>query len=544
MRHTTSIHSWRLRAGVLGSAVLAVLVLGVLAPAHAADPKYRNDIRNARGYLLRGSSDQALRVYEEILAAHPGDEQATTGKAEVLILLGRLDEADAWIEQALKTVEPKVNLYRKRVDLRRSQGRSEDAFSDAIHVLLENDGLAPWVLQEARVLLSEGLSPAAASRRAEEAQKKNPGNPSLAVLTAVTVALDQRQDEALALMLAFDNQKHRQGQAVLSYAEEILALGDREHALSALLTAADAAEKSSRRTTILFKVSDLLEEDHRYHESLLQLDMIAKEREGTSAAGKALIRSADIYQNHLNDPAGALTVYEKLQNDPSVGHNRPEMLLQMGDCYVKLGRFDRAATVYHSVIPEAIDPEHAERAAFREAEVAFFRGDADSALSLYQTMAEAYPRSLITDDAAGRYILLNSYQSLGGGQAMSLMGRMEWARSIGDSATVDSTAGLLIQWYPESEIAAEAWLALADLAEIAGQHDLALARLEHVVTDHAGDRRAPIALRAQGNILFRELNRSQEALEKYERILTDYPESVVAGEVRRLVEGIRRGQKS
>jgi len=529
--------------GLAGLLFVGVL-LGAAVSAQAADPQYRNNMRMARRNLMRGQSSEAALLYERILGQHPWDEAASSGYAQALMQMDKLDEADVFLTEALKHVEPKVTLYRKRVDLRRKQDRPGDAFADALEVMALNDGLAPWVFQATRDLLGEGLEPSVASGHAEAALARNPDNPNFSVLTSVILALDDRREEAMALIVAVDTQKKRGGQAVMRYAEELLALGDREEAEAAMIVAADRAGKPGRRSQFLFKLADLVEEDGRYRDALTHLDTIAREREGTSSAGKALIQSAAIYRKHLNDPQGALTVYERLEFDPSLGHYRPEMLLQMGSCYVQLGNFDRADQVFLSVIPEAIDPEHAETAAYRRANVAFYRGDADSALTRYQEMAETYPRSLLTNEAAQRYILLNTYTSLGGGEAMEFFGRMEWGRAVSDSTTVDSTARVLIDRYEKGELAAEAWFALADLAEEAGQHTLAVERLENVVTGHAADRRAPTALRRQGDILQRQLSRTQEALACYESILTEYPDSVEAGEVRRLVVHIRRGLKS
>jgi tetratricopeptide (TPR) repeat protein len=234
----------------------------------------------------------------------------------------------------------------------------------------------------------------------------------------------------------------------------------------------------------------------------------------------------------------------KIKDDPMLGHRRAEMLLQMADCYVRLGELEDASRSYREVLPEAIDPEHAELAAYRLAEVEFFRGDIDSALTLFQDMAEAYPRSLRADDAAGRYILLNKYQSVGGGVALELLGRMEWGRQVGDSAAVDSTATLILENWGGGELGAEAYLGLADIAERSGRYEQALDYLEKLVAAHAGDRRAPTALQRQGDILAGKLHRPEEALRRYEAVLADYPTTVQAGDVRRALERLRRDIKS
>lgn len=548
MKHgsLTAPHPARLLPVLRAAAVVLVLAAGLGIPetAAAADAKYRNQLSSATRHLMRGNYDDAARVFGEILKQHPNDEKASSGFAQALIALDRLDEADAFLEEALARVEPKTDLYRRREELRRLQGRTEDAFSDALAVMASSDGMAPWVYRETRELIGEGLDASRAGAIAERALAERPDDVNFVVLAAVILALDDRFVEGSELLTRIDTQKKQNGAYVMRYGEELAALGYPAAAVDAMMLAAELADAPPRRSQYLFRAADLLEADGRYADALAQLQRIATEREGTSAAGKALTRSAALYQQHLDDPAGALAVYERLRNDPSLGHNRPEMLLHMGDCYTRLGRFDDAARTYNEVLPEALDPEHAESAAYRAAEVAFFRGDADSALTLYQTMAETYMRSLLTDDAASRYILLNSYAKVDGGAAMGLYGRMEWGRAAGDSAAADSTARLIIERYPDMEIAAEAWLALADISAAAGRPVEAVERLDRVVRDFPGNRRAAVALKRQGDLYSLELNDPERALEKYESMLAEYPESVLGAEVRSRVRALRGGLKS
>lgn len=534
--------------GLLAACLLIFgsLILLEAAPpeVEAADAKYRAQIRSARRYLMRGDAEKAAEIYLSILKKHPQDEQAATGYSDALIQNEQYDEAEEFLAEALTTIDPKVNLYRKRETLRRKQGKLELAFSDAIQVMAEHDGMTPWVFKETRELIAEGLDAGKAAKEARDIFEANEDNPSFAILNAAVLALDNKWRDAINLMKKVDESKEQNGQLIKRYAEEMNTLGFKTEAIDALEVAAEVSKKPARRTQILFSMADLLKEESRFEEAIQKLELVSTEREGTSAAGKALIQSAAIYQKHLDDPAGALTVYERLREDPSIGHYRPEMLLEMGDCYMRLGRFPEAATTFEQVLPEALDPEHAERAAIKMADVAFFRGDADSALVLYQDMAEAYSRSLMTDEAAGRYILLNTYASLGGGEALEHLGRMEWGRTVKDSSVVEDSANLLIKRYPSGELAAEAWIALAEIAEGNSDFQTALKHLQKVVTDHAEDRRAPLALRRQGDIYLHKLSDSDLAVEKYQRILTEYPDSVIAGEVRREVEKIRLGLKS
>jgi tetratricopeptide (TPR) repeat protein len=527
--------------------VAAVLLIGVgfgAVPARAADPLYRNQLQTARRTLSRGQFQPAAELFEKLLKSHPLDEAAASGLAEAWIGLERYADADTLIAGALTRVPGKADLYKLRVRLRRAQGRPAEAFQDLVSVLDADADRAPWAFRETRDLLTAGLDPKRALKIAEEARGAHPGGVPFAVLVAFVHSLDGREEEGLRALLADEEGQTLRGKALLLYAEQMLALQREDVAVAALQNAADRIDEAGPRSAVLFKVAEIQEARGLYSEALAVLKRIVDERPGTSSAGKALLASADIYQKFLNDPKGALAVYRQIQDDPIVGHRRPEMLLQMADCYVRLDDLDDAAATYASVIPEAVDPEHAETAAYKLAEVEFFRGNIDSALVLYQDMAERYPRSLLADDAAGHYILLNKHLLVGGGTAVQLLGRMEWGLLAGDSAAVDSCAGLLIENWSGGELAAEAHLGLADLAERSGRYPEAIEHLQKVVIENRGDPRAPVALKRQGDIYVQHLSRPKDAIERYETILTDYPNSVEAGEARRLAENLRRDLKS
>jgi tetratricopeptide (TPR) repeat protein len=524
--------------------VTFVLSVALLTGVWAADAEYVNKMRSASRFLAQGVPDAAAKVLEQVLAKHPADVRASTTYVDALIQMDRLDDAEEFLAGALERVSQKAELYQSRVKLRRAQGRSQDAFVDVIMVMEQNPERASWAYRETKDLLEHGLDFDHAHRVADDSRKDHPQDLSYTVLTAVITAFHQDTEDALRVMIRFDEKNERGGEAVLRFAQEMQAMGDEEIALEGMLAAVERTPKATKRSYILDMVAFIQERQGKYTDALASLALIAQERQGTSASANALLRSAEINQKYLNDPQAALVMYTQIQNDPILGHHRPRMLLQMADCYVRLGEFENASRRYSEVVPEALDPEHAELATLNLAEVEFFRGNPDSALILYQDMAETYPRSLFTDQAAARYIMLNKYQGLGGGDAVTVWGKMEWARLLGDSVQVDTSARKLMDLHPRSELAAEALLALSETADAGGDYLAALAFLDTLLDEHAGDRRAAEALMRQGNILHTKVDRPQEALMRYETILTDHPTSVQAGDARRLVETLRRELKS
>ena len=529
----------RLAAGVL--AAITVIALGTPAPAR--DAETINKLRSAQRYIAQGVPDMAAQLLEQIIQKHPEEFEASEIYLQVLISMDRLDEAEAFWEEAFPRIADPGGMYQARVGLRRAQGRTSEAFDDIIRVLVEDPERATWCFRETQALLDDGADPSRLERSAETARKAHPGEVPFTILSAVVLTDQGRLEDALRLMIDLDRKQGAEGETVLRFALEMQMMGKEDVALEGMLAAVERSTKVTKRSYILNQVADIQERQGKFSEALASLDLIAREREGTAAGANALLRTAEIQQTHLDDPRAALAVYTRIQDDPVLGHHRPRMLLQMADCYVRLGSFEEAAATYRAAIPEALDPEHVELASLRIAEVEFYRGRPDSALALYQEMAQTYPRSLFADQAADRYIMLNRYHQLDP-EGVALWGRMEWGRHVGDSLEVANRAGELLDRDPESEFAAEALIALAGVYEAGGNLLGALEPLDRVVREHPEDRRAPAALMTQGRLLAQSLDRPQEALQKYETVLTDYPTSVEAGDARRLVEALRRDLKS
>lgn len=528
------------------SILLAAGMLYAVVPlpsAVAADAHYVGEMRRANRLLAQGVPDAAVKILESILKRHPADLRASMTYAEALIGMNRLEDADTFLIAALERVTEVADLYRVRVKLRRAQNRPQDAMRDIFLVLKANENRAPWGFREVLEILNDGLDPKFAFKLTEEGRREHSENLNYTILSAVVSVFQQKTEHALRMVIAFDQGSQGEGEIVQRFADAMQSLGLENVALEGLLAAVERTPRPHRRSPIWFKIAGIQERQGKYQDALVSLERISEERKGTAVAGDALLRSARIHQQYLKDPQGALSVYLKIHDDPVLGHHRPEMLLQMADCYLRLGDFENAGIKFRETVPQAFDPEHAELAQLRMADVELFRGNPDSALVLYQNMAQNNPRSLYADQAADRYILLNKYQAMDR-KALELLGKLEWARLRGDSMGVEVAGSGLLSGQAPDEIAAIALLAMAEAAETGGNYTAALHRLDDLANRFRSDRLAPEALMRGGILLQEKLGRAQEALLRYESILTKYPESVQVGDARRLVEKLRRELRS
>jgi len=526
-------------ARIAAFAVLSCLL--VASSAVATDVKYQGDMRLVNRYMAQEQFEAAQQLLEQVLAEHPHDVAASVAYVDALVALHQEQAADAFLTQALTGPGEKTDLYRMREKVRRSQGKLEEAFHDVLLVLASGPDRAPWANRETTELLKAGLEPSKAKKAIESARGEAGASPNLTFLAAVVAVHENHGEDALKLVSSFDADTKQSGEAIYRFAEDMFALGHNDLAQKAIGEALSRATTPARRSELYFRAADMAEAAGKHQEALSYLAKVIVEREGTAAASSAKLKTAEIKDKQLRDPAGALAFYEKIQNDPQLGHYRPTMLMQMADCYLRLGKFDQATATYRSVGSEAFDPEDAELAALRLGEIQFMKGNLDSALTLYQQMADNNPRSRFADQAASRYIMINKYR-MGGGLdgLLKTWGKLEWARLASDSLEVSRAAADLKARDPDGELGAEALLALGEVALAHGNKDGACASLEELVRTYPKDqRRAPEALLRMGEIL-NDQGKRELALSKYESVLTEYPTSVQAGDARRRMEALRR----
>ena len=122
----TSTH----RTWITVTSLVLVVGLSQSVSVLGADAEYVNKMRTASRFLIQGIPDAAAKVLEQVLAKHPGDLRASVTYVDALIQMRRLDDAEAFLEQAFERVDEKADLYRARVKLRRAQGRDRDAFDE------------------------------------------------------------------------------------------------------------------------------------------------------------------------------------------------------------------------------------------------------------------------------------------------------------------------------------------------------------------------------------------------------------------------------
>jgi tetratricopeptide (TPR) repeat protein len=220
------------------------------------------------------------------------------------------------------------------------------------------------------------------------------------------------------------------------------------------------------------------------------------------------------------------------------GKDSRKAVLIKGDCLVILGRFDDAKRTYDLVRPDW-DDFQAQSAYYNLGEIALYEHDLEAALSYFNVTVSEYPGEALANDAVERLILIRGARAGEEGYAPELgvfaeaalserQGEIEEAITLfrraaaaGPSEVRVQSLKNLIRLY----LAADDLEQALDICKIAGE----------TVESHW----SPVALETAGDIYLR-LGMLDDAVNTYENVIVNYPNSVSAGEARRKLDLVRR----
>lgn len=168
-----------------------------------------------------------------------------------------------------------------------------------------------------------------------------------------------------------------------------------------------------------------------------------------------------------------------------------------------------------------------------------FAGDPDSALAVYQRVAEE-PHGRFAGVALERIYLI---EDAGPREGLLPFGRIAYDEWRGERLHAQLLADSLYHTLPHGPLWAQVALTLARLREADAQPAYALEPLLAVADSLPDDRLAPLARQRAGDIYRTQLKDDRRALEQYEECLARYPRAWNAAEVRRQVEQLRRDRR-
>jgi outer membrane protein assembly factor BamD (BamD/ComL family) len=210
--------------------------------------------------------------------------------------------------------------------------------------------------------------------------------------------------------------------------------------------------------------------------------------------------------------------------------------------HLAAGRLAEARTALESALARTRQPIEREVAEFDLVEIMFFEARFDTAASAYRTFAIGHPRGYLTNDAIARMFLLDENSSADE-QALRLYADASREQRIGRGDSAASILRLAVSRYKGSELEDDLRLLHGDVLQRLAPPSAALEEYRTIADTMADSPLAAAALLRIGTYYLDVEHDVAASNAACEQVLTRFPDSVEAGEARKLIDRNRRGPR-
>jgi tetratricopeptide (TPR) repeat protein len=376
-------------------------------------------------------------------------------------------------------------------------------------------------------------------------KRLNGGNPADVFSDLLVWIFLQKRDfeEAIVQLKALDRRKKMMGEKLMELGKMARQEGFYDEAISAFRFVCDKGPSSplyySARLELLQTRKERLTSGAAYSSADLQAlkadyqQFIAEAGRGPHTAA-SLKELAELYGFWLHQTDSAIQTAEELLRQPGLTQSvRNQTKLSLGDFYLLAGEIWEAALLYGQVDKDEKDSELGEDARFRNAKLSYYRGDFERATSQMEVLKSATSR-LISNNAIELYVFITDNSGMDTTyDALSLYTSAELLRfqNLSDSAMklLDSLGSS----FPGTPLTDDILYMKARILSDRNEWTKAIPLLEQLLKNHPGEILADDAAFLLAGIFDHRMGEKTRAMEWYQKIITEYSNSLHVMEARK-----------
>ncbi len=237
----------------------------------------------------------------------------------------------------------------------------------------------------------------------------------------------------------------------------------------------------------------------------------------------------EVYRTHTSLMDSARTHFRLVAAMERVT-KRAAALIRLGDLDVYFGDLAGADSSYHDALNARPNPEEAEEALFRKAELLLFKGEYDSCTEALKTIVGRYPRGLFVNDALELKVMITdskdamnwSLDRYSGGVFAMRRGWLDSASVLFGELVSDSA----------SKLAPQGQFEIAQIRALKAQPAEAVQEYRQLISRFGQSSLVPRAWAAIGALYEGPLNDRQQARLAYQTIVTEFKDSPLVEEAR------------
>ncbi|WP_113636529.1 tetratricopeptide repeat protein [Nubsella zeaxanthinifaciens] len=254
----------------------------------------------------------------------------------------------------------------------------------------------------------------------------------------------------------------------------------------------------------------------------------------------ALKKLSYLQAYHLNDlPAAEKTLEQALKASNLPAAEIGELKIDLGDIYVLNKEPWEAILVYEQVAKQFDNLPIASDARFRSARLSFYQGNFKYAKSQADVL-KASTSQLIANDALNLSLLISdNLQSKNDSLALMMYADAELLQFTNNSTAALKKLDSIDIVYPKNSLTDDILMAKAKIFIKNTDFQKAETSLKSLIADHSSSIWIDDAIFTLADLYENKLNNMEEAKKLYQRLITDFPGSILNAEARKRYRTIR-----
>lgn len=255
---------------------------------------------------------------------------------------------------------------------------------------------------------------------------------------------------------------------------------------------------------------------------------------------EALRNKALLHAFYLDEKDSAISILQKIIETPRASLDiKAQSKLDLGDIYLLIGQPWESTLLYSQVEKSNKDENLGYTAKLKNAKLSYYKGDFQLAQEHLDILKEATTRE-IANDAMSLSLLIKDNTALDTAD-LAMRRYSEIELLLFQNKTAEATAAIdsMMKEYVYHSLTDELIWLKSDIETKLGHFDESIELLNKIIDNHGSDILGDDAFFKKADIIDRQLNNKEEAMDLYRTFLTKYPGSVFVAEARKRFRELR-----
>ena len=382
-------------------------------------------------------------------------------------------------------------------------------------------------------------------------QKNNSSEEFIDLLTWVYIQ-NKDFEGALAQMKALDKRKGENGTRVITIARMAQTEGDYTNAINGFEYVVNKGKNGDlyfqARTELLNCRKEKVSKDLNYTQADLiglKNDYLAfiNDNDRNFRTAQSMKDLADLEGFYLHDIAGAIDLCNEILKMPGVVNKlKNQTKLSLGDFYLISGDVWESTLLYSQVDKDEKDSPLGEDARFRNAKLAYYKGDFDWAQTQLEVLKSA-TSELISNDAIKLSVFIIDNLGLDTvATPMQMYAHAELLEFQNKDSDAVATLDSITKMFPGHALTDDIEYTKAEIDVKHKEFEKAIPLLEDIIKTYKEDLKGDDATFLLAEINEQQLHNKEKAMELYKSIITDFSNSLLVIDARKRYR-LLRGDK-